>query len=237
MLRLPTARPRRGSLHRLPDSGLQLPGRCRATVEVVNTLPHDRPFETVSISATPNSRARWGSTTSGRSTCGTRRRPLTSSPRRSTANDDGTFDELIFQADVEPERNADASRSAWGSDGSRERRSSAPTAGSTASGVTTSPGKTICVAHRMYGAALETWAQEPLTSSGLDVWVKRTRRLVINDWYMVDDYHRDTRGRRRPVLRGTHARLRRQRSLARRQALRRRPTSGTRASWPTARCG
>lgn len=48
------------------------------------------------------------------------------------------------------------------------------------------------VAHRMYGEALETWAQEPLTSSGVDVWVKRTRRLVINDWYMVDDYHRDT---------------------------------------------
>jgi unsaturated rhamnogalacturonyl hydrolase len=47
------------------------------------------------------------------------------------------------------------------------------------------------VAHRMYGAALETWAQEPLTSSTMDVWIKRTRRLVINDWYMVDDYHRD----------------------------------------------
>ena len=47
------------------------------------------------------------------------------------------------------------------------------------------------VAHRMYGAALETWAQEPLTSSGLDVWVKRTPRLVINEWYMVDDYHRN----------------------------------------------
>jgi hypothetical protein len=47
------------------------------------------------------------------------------------------------------------------------------------------------VAHRMYGAALETWAQEPLTSSAVDVWCKRTRRLVINDWYMVDDYHRD----------------------------------------------
>ena len=44
----------------------------------------------------------------------------------------------------------------------------------------------------MYGAALETWKQEPLTSSGLDVWVKRTPRLIINDWYMVDDYHRDT---------------------------------------------
>jgi hypothetical protein len=47
------------------------------------------------------------------------------------------------------------------------------------------------VAHRMYGQALETWRQEPLTSSGVDVWVKRTPRLVINDWYMGDDYHRD----------------------------------------------
>jgi hypothetical protein len=44
----------------------------------------------------------------------------------------------------------------------------------------------------MYGKALETWAQEPLTSSSVDVWFKRTRRLVINEWYMVDDYHRDT---------------------------------------------
>lgn len=47
------------------------------------------------------------------------------------------------------------------------------------------------IAHRMYGAALETWAQEPLTSSAVDVWCKRVRRLVINDWYMLDDYHRD----------------------------------------------
>jgi hypothetical protein len=48
------------------------------------------------------------------------------------------------------------------------------------------------VAHRMYGAALETWEKEPLTSSTVDVWLKRTRRLVLNDWYMADDYHRDT---------------------------------------------
>jgi hypothetical protein len=47
------------------------------------------------------------------------------------------------------------------------------------------------VAHRMYGAALETWEKEPLTSSSVDVWLKRTRRLIVNDWYMVDDYHRD----------------------------------------------
>lgn len=47
------------------------------------------------------------------------------------------------------------------------------------------------VAHRTYGPALKTWTLEPLTSSTIDVWCKRTRRLVINDWYMVDDYHRD----------------------------------------------
>lgn len=47
------------------------------------------------------------------------------------------------------------------------------------------------IADRMYGKALETWPQEPLTSSAVDVWVKRVPRLVINDWYMMDDYHRD----------------------------------------------
>jgi unsaturated rhamnogalacturonyl hydrolase len=47
------------------------------------------------------------------------------------------------------------------------------------------------VAHRMYGKDLETWKKEPLTSSGIDVWSKRAKRLVINDWYMTDDYHRD----------------------------------------------
>jgi hypothetical protein len=47
------------------------------------------------------------------------------------------------------------------------------------------------IAHRVYGAALETWAREPLSGSGVDVWCKRTRRLVVNDWYMTDDYHRD----------------------------------------------
>jgi pectinesterase len=44
----------------------------------------------------------------------------------------------------------------------------------------------------MYGAALETWEAEPLTSSAVDVWCKRVRRLVLNDWYLVDDYHADT---------------------------------------------
>lgn len=48
------------------------------------------------------------------------------------------------------------------------------------------------IAHRMYGKALETWQREPLTSSAVDIWSKRTSRLVINDWYMVDNYHTDT---------------------------------------------
>jgi hypothetical protein len=47
------------------------------------------------------------------------------------------------------------------------------------------------VAFRLYGPALETFAKEPLTSSAVDAWCKRTVRLVLNDWYLGDDYHRD----------------------------------------------
>lgn len=48
------------------------------------------------------------------------------------------------------------------------------------------------IARRAYGSGLETFAREPLTSSGIDAWSKRTRRLVINDWYLTDDYHHDS---------------------------------------------
>jgi unsaturated rhamnogalacturonyl hydrolase len=44
----------------------------------------------------------------------------------------------------------------------------------------------------MYGADLETWKKEPLVSSGVDVWCKRVRKLVVNDWYMTDNYHQDS---------------------------------------------
>jgi hypothetical protein len=47
------------------------------------------------------------------------------------------------------------------------------------------------VAHRMYGPALETAAKEPLVSSGIDTWVKKVPRLVVNDWLMTGDYHHD----------------------------------------------
>ncbi len=47
------------------------------------------------------------------------------------------------------------------------------------------------IAHRTYGTALETWKEEPLTSSAIDVWVKRVPYLVINGWYMLENYHLD----------------------------------------------
>jgi unsaturated rhamnogalacturonyl hydrolase len=47
------------------------------------------------------------------------------------------------------------------------------------------------VAGRAYGPGLEGYQREPLVSSGLDVWVKRVGKLVVNDWYLTNDYHRD----------------------------------------------
>jgi hypothetical protein len=48
------------------------------------------------------------------------------------------------------------------------------------------------IALRIYGKTLETCVLYPLTSSTVDIWSKRTTRMVINDWYMVDNYHGDT---------------------------------------------
>jgi hypothetical protein len=47
------------------------------------------------------------------------------------------------------------------------------------------------IAHRTYGKGLETWEGEPLSSSTIDIWSKRTPRMVISDWYLADDYHVD----------------------------------------------
>ncbi len=105
-------------------------------------------------------------------------------------NDDGTFEEFLFQADLAPQETrrfalSVGERQVPGREDFRaygrfvrERRDDFAW-------------ENDRIAHRMYGAALETWAQEPLTSSAVDVWTKRTRRLVVNDWYMTDDYHED----------------------------------------------
>jgi hypothetical protein len=47
------------------------------------------------------------------------------------------------------------------------------------------------VAHRMYGPALESVVKEPLVSSGIDTWSKRSTKLLVNEWYMTEDYHQD----------------------------------------------
>jgi hypothetical protein len=47
------------------------------------------------------------------------------------------------------------------------------------------------IAHRTYGTSLITWKGEALTSSAIDIWSKNVSKLVLNNWYMVDDYHTD----------------------------------------------
>ena len=44
------------------------------------------------------------------------------------------------------------------------------------------------VAYRLYGPALET-SPEQLVTPGIDIWVKCTDKLVINEWYAKGDYH------------------------------------------------
>ncbi|HLX71749.1 MAG TPA: DUF4861 family protein [Verrucomicrobiae bacterium] len=48
------------------------------------------------------------------------------------------------------------------------------------------------IAHRTFGTGLITWKGEPLTSSSIDIWSKRVSGMVIDKWYMVDNYHVDT---------------------------------------------
>lgn len=43
-------------------------------------------------------------------------------------------------------------------------------------------------AYRLYGPALET-SPEKLITPGIDVWVKCTEKLVIDEWYAKGDYH------------------------------------------------
>jgi hypothetical protein len=105
-------------------------------------------------------------------------------------DDDGVFEQLIFQADLA----ASATRTFALKVG--ERRMATPKDFRVYGRFVRERRDDFAwendlVAHRMYGAALETWAQEPLTSSAVDIWSKRTTRLVINDWYLADDYHAD----------------------------------------------
>lgn len=105
-------------------------------------------------------------------------------------NDDGIFEELLFQADFAPKETRKFVLT------SGERRIPRPEDFRAYGRFVQERRDDFAwendrIAHRMYGAALESWPQEPLTSSAVDVWTKQVSRLVINNWYMVDDYHVD----------------------------------------------
>jgi len=105
-------------------------------------------------------------------------------------NDDGIFEQLLFQADFAPKQTrvflltVGERQLALAADYKtygrfvRERRDDFAW-------------ENDRIAHRMYGKELETFPRDKLTSSSVDVWTKRVRSLVINNWYMVDDYHKD----------------------------------------------
>jgi hypothetical protein len=105
-------------------------------------------------------------------------------------NDDGVFDQLLFQADFAPKQTrvflltVGDRQLALAADYKtygrfvRERRDDFAW-------------ENDRIAHRMYGKELETFPRDKLISSSVDVWTKRVRDLVINQWYMVDDYHKD----------------------------------------------
>jgi unsaturated rhamnogalacturonyl hydrolase len=61
------------------------------------------------------------------------------------------------------------------------------------------------IAHRMYGPGLETWAKEPLTDSGIDVWIKRTRNLVVKQMYDSGVYY-NTNGPSQDDFKVSHTR-------------------------------
>ncbi|HZQ18033.1 MAG TPA: DUF4861 family protein [Terriglobales bacterium] len=103
---------------------------------------------------------------------------------------DGTYDELIFQTDLAPNETRRFKLTV------AERRIPTPQEFKAYGRFVREREDDFAwendrIAHRTYGKALEIWPQEPLTSSAIDVWTKRVPRLVINDWYMVDDYHRE----------------------------------------------
>lgn len=105
-------------------------------------------------------------------------------------NDDGAYEQLLFQADFAPKE----TRTFLLSVGERQiaRVEDYKTYGRFVRERRDDfAWENDRIAHRMYGKELETWPREPLISSAVDIWSKRVRKLVVNDWYMVDDYHRD----------------------------------------------
>jgi len=170
-----------------PAAALAAPAAA-VSIKVQNPLPAARAAETIAVSIADLRKHAPGLEAAKLVVLDDKRQPVLS--QLVDADGDDTPDELVFQTNL----------------GAKESRSFTVEAGTR----TTAPrdaykvyGRFVRerhddfawendrIAHRMYGPDLEIWKKEPLTSSGIDVWVKKTNRLVVNEWYMTDDYHHD----------------------------------------------
>lgn len=162
------------------------PASAQATVRVENPIAMDRPDETVGL---PWSRVREALPAAGpariRVVDATSGEELLS--QALDADGDGAVDSLLFVASFRP----------------REARrvtllAEPATPGPARVSVMHEPTRDDVawesdrMAYRTYGQGL--WALEDLESSGIDVWLKRTRDLVVRRWYEAghDAYHQDT---------------------------------------------
>jgi hypothetical protein len=157
-------------------------------VTVANTMAAARPAETVALSRAEITRAAPGLDLAKTVVVDAHGAPVLS--QLADTDGDDTPDQLLFQADLGPreskrfELRAGTRTPAAFADYKvygrfvRERHDDFAW-------------ENDRVAHRVYGPDLETWKKEPLTSSGVDVWVKRVPTLIVNEWYITDDYHQD----------------------------------------------
>jgi pectinesterase len=102
---------------------------------------------------------------------------------------DGTMDELIFQTDFSPGESKRFAIEARAPQPPPEKRRVYATHTDPRDDVAWESDR---IAFRIYGQGL--WKVDSLNSSGLDIWVKRTRDPIVDKWYAKghDEYHRDT---------------------------------------------
>lgn len=172
-----------------PAASLLLAQQAHLTVQVSNGLDLARPVETIELSSKQLSTAfRAEDLARVHVTEGTTSRELLA--QAVDLDGDGVPDQLVFQAGFEPKGTRTFTLT-LGEKAALKAQDFRVYGRFVRERFDDFAWENDLVAHRLYGPALETWQKEPLTSSGVDVWAKKTRALVVNEWYMVDDYHRD----------------------------------------------
>jgi pectinesterase len=102
---------------------------------------------------------------------------------------DGQMDELIFQTDFSPGESKRFTVEAHVPQAAPEKRRVYATHTDPRDDVAWESDR---IGFRIYGQGL--WKVDSLNSSGIDIWVKRTRDPIVDKWYAKghDEYHRDT---------------------------------------------